>query len=203
VYYTNVSGKYDAWSIRLDGSARTQLTDVGTGIAFAMLAPDGKQLVVGQIPTGGLIGAGPWPLTEKTGKRLPLEVEDGAMLPTFWSRDGRWLSGYVVGTAGEAAGFGVQDLTSGTTRQLNTDSRSYDLAWLPGRRVAYFTSKGTLVMQDVVSLQRREITGSLPYPPDILGSLVASPDGRTLYYGARQIEANIWLVKRPAVKETK
>jgi hypothetical protein len=60
----------------------------------------------------------------------------------------------------------------------------------------YFTSKARLVLQDVVSLQRREITGSLPYPPDILGSIVASPDGKTLYYGARHIEANIWLVKR-------
>ena len=203
VFYSNVSGKYDAWSIRLDGSARTQLTDVASGIAFAMLAPDGKQLVVGRIPTGGMIGAAPWPLTDKTAKELPLTVPGGAMLPTFWSRDGRWLSGYVVSTAGEPIGFGMHDLGSGTTRLLNTDSRTFDLAWLPGGKVAYFTSKGGLVMQDVVSLQRREITGSLPYPPDILGSIVASPDGKTLYYGARQIEANIWLVKRSHPTERK
>jgi len=196
VFFSNISGKYDAWSIRLDGSGRTQLSEVGSGIAFAMLGPDGKQLAVGQIPTGGLIGAGPWPMTGKTAKVLPLEVPGGAMLPTFWTRDGRWLSGYVVSTAGEPIGFGLHDLAAGTTRLLNRDSRTYDLAWLPGDRVVYFTSKGTLVLQDVVTLQRREITGSLPYPPDILSSVVASPDGRTLYYGARQVEANIWLVKR-------
>jgi hypothetical protein len=51
-------------------------------------------------------------------------------------------------------------------------------------------------MQDVSSFARRQITGALPYPPDLLWSLVAAPDGRTLYYGARHIEANIWLVKR-------
>jgi eukaryotic-like serine/threonine-protein kinase len=202
VYFSNVTGQYDAWSIRLDGSARTRLSDVGNGVAFAMLSPDGTQLAVGQIPTGGLIGAAPWPLTEKTGKALTLEVEGGAMLPTFWSRDGRWLSGYVVSTSGEPTGFGLHDLTAGTTRQLNTDSRTYDLAWLPGGRVVYFTTKGRLVMQDVVTLQRRETSGSLPYPPDILGSIVASPDGRTLYYGARQIEANIWLVKRSSPATT-
>jgi hypothetical protein len=39
----------------------------------------------------------------------------------------------------------------------------------------------------------------LPHPPDELGSITVSPDGRTLYYGARQIEANIWLVKRSVV----
>jgi serine/threonine-protein kinase len=196
VYFSNVRGKYDAWSIRLDGSARTQLSDIASGIAFAMFAPDGKQLAVGQIPTGGLIGTAPWPLTEKTAQAISLEIDGGALQPTFWSRDGRWLSGYVVSTTGEPAGFGIFEVATGQTRRLNSDSRQFDLAWLPGGRVVYFTSKARLVLQDVVSLQRREITGSLPYPPDILGSIVASPDGKTLYYGARHIEANIWLVKR-------
>jgi hypothetical protein len=27
---------------------------------------------------------------------------------------------------------------------------------------------------------------------------VAAPDGRTLYYGARQVESNIWMVRRAA-----
>jgi eukaryotic-like serine/threonine-protein kinase len=203
VFFSNVSGKYDAWSVRLDGSARTRLSDVASGIAFAMLAPDGKQLMVGRTPSGGLIGTAPWPLSEKTAKALPMEIEGGAMQPTFWSRDGRWLSGYVVSPTGEPVGFGLYELATGQTRRLNNDSRQFDLAWLPGGRVVYFTSKGGLVMQDVASLQRRNISGSLPYPPDILGSLVASPDGRTLYYGARQIEANIWLVKRSLPAERK
>ena len=54
----------------------------------------------------------------------------------------------------------------------------------------------TRARQDVSSFTRRKITGTLPHPPDQLWSLVAAPDARTLYYGARHIEANIWLVKR-------
>ena len=50
---------------------------------------------------------------------------------------------------------------------------------------------------DIESLQRREVAVSLPHPPDYLGTIVAAPDGRTLYYGAREVQANIWLVKRP------
>ena len=65
------------------------------------------------------------------------------------------------------------------------------------RHVVYFTTRGALVMQDVETLERREVLRTLPWPPDQLGSLAASPDGRTLYYGAHQMEANIWLVKRP------
>jgi hypothetical protein len=64
------------------------------------------------------------------------------------------------------------------------------------RTVVYFTRQGRLVMQDVESLARRDVTGTLPFPPELLNGVVASSDGRTLYYGARQMEANIWLVKR-------
>jgi hypothetical protein len=41
-----------------------------------------------------------------------------------------------------------------------------------------------------------QIAGALPYPPDLLGSIVAVPDGRTLYIWGQQSEANTWLVKR-------
>ncbi|MFL5409441.1 MAG: hypothetical protein ACJ79O_26770 [Myxococcales bacterium] len=199
VFFSNREAQYDAWSVRLDGSGRTRLTDLKFGVTFSMLSPDAKRLAVGRIPEGGMIGTAPFPMTEKTATTLPLEVEGGTIVPSYWSRDGRWLSGYVVNPSGEANGFGVYDIDGGRARQLNTDSRSFDVAWLPGARtVVYFTNRGTLVMQDVESLARREITGALPYPPDLLMSIAASPDGKTIYYGARQIESNIWLVKRAA-----
>ena len=200
VFFSNRDGKYDSWSIRIDGSGRTQLSDIARGVTFSMLAPDGKRLVVGGIPTGGSIGTAPWPVTDKSVDTLRLDVEGGTMTPTYWTRDGRWLSGYIVNPAGEANGFAIYDFSTGRARRLNDDSRGFDLTWLPGSKVVYFTNRGALVMQDVESLDRREIAGTLPYPPDLLTSIASSPDGRTLYYGARQIEANIWLVKRAAPK---
>ncbi len=90
-------------------------------------------------------------------------------------------------------------MATGKARQLNSDSHSYDLAWLPGdRQVVYFTDQAKLVLQDVATLERHEIAGTLPHPPDPFGGVVASPDGRTLYYGARQLESNIWIVSRTA-----
>jgi hypothetical protein len=81
--------------------------------------------------------------------------------------------------------------------RLNDDSDSYDLAWLSdGRHVLYFTMSGQLVMQDVETLARRPVAGTLPYAPDIVGGVVVSPDSRTLYYSARQTEADIWLVRQ-------
>jgi Tol biopolymer transport system component/tRNA A-37 threonylcarbamoyl transferase component Bud32 len=196
-FFSNSSGKYDSWSIRLDGSGRTRLTDVKDGTSFAMFAPDGKRLMAAGIDTGAFVGEAPWPLTDKSATPLRAGVEGGVLNPSYWSRDGRWLSGYIVSQTGEADGQGIYGVAAGRAYRLNHDSRSYDVAWLPdNRRVIYFTNRGTLVMQDILSLERREITGQLPYPPDLLGSITAARDGRTLYYGARQTEANLWLVKR-------
>ena len=197
-FYSNVTGKYDAWSIRLDGSSRTQLTDLRPGIAFPMFAPDGKRLVMGRIPRSAAMGTAPWPITVKSVRSLPgLPLPDGQITPTFWSRGGRWISGYLTDPSGEIVGHGVMDAATMRAHRLNDDSRGYDIAWLPGeRQVVYFTAHDKLVLQDVVTLERRAVTGTLPYPAEQLGGIVASADGRTLYYGARQTEANIWLVRR-------
>jgi hypothetical protein len=87
-------------------------------------------------------------------------------------------------------------LATGRARTLSDDGIG-NLTWLPGfRRLVYFTRSGALVVQDIESLQRRVLSTALPYPPDQLGNIVAAPDGRTLYYGARQVESNIWMLRR-------
>jgi Tol biopolymer transport system component len=199
-FYSNLKGKYDAWSIRLDGSARTQLSDLGAGVVFPMFAPDGKRLAMAALPRNAYIGHAPWPVTAATATALRgLSMGGGEFTPTYWSRGGRWLSGYVVDSAGEITGFGVLDPVAGEGHRLNDDSHGYDLAWLPDqKRVAYFNSRDELVVQDVETLVRRKATGTLPYPPETFSALSASPDGRTLYYGARQTQSNIWLVRRAA-----
>ncbi len=198
-FMSNPSGKYEVFSQRVDGSRRVRLTNLSADVASAALSPDGKQLVMAYGQSGELvIGTPPWPATDKA--ITPLhggKMEGGDLWPSYWSRGGRWISGFVIGAKGEPTGHAVYEMATGRTTRLNMDSRSYDLAWLPDERhVVYFTNDGQLVLQDVVSLERRVIPVKLPYPPDELGSITVSPDGRTLYYGARQIEANIWLVKR-------
>jgi dipeptidyl aminopeptidase/acylaminoacyl peptidase len=197
-FISNPRDRYEGWSLRIDGSGRTRITDLPGDVTMALFAPDGKRLLAVRGISGGVVGEPPWPMSATSAHALQgLAVEGDSMTPSYWSRDGRWLSGFIVTGSGELSGHGVFDLAAGRARRLNADSRSYELAWLPGyRRVLYFTNRGALVMQDIVSLQRREVTRALPYPPDELGSILASPDGRTLYYGALQEEANIWVVKR-------
>lgn len=55
-------------------------------------------------------------------------------------------------------------------------------------------------MQDIETMQRWVIADSLPYAAGVPKSIIASPDGRSLYYGAQQGESNIWIVRRTARK---
>jgi serine/threonine-protein kinase len=201
-FYSNKSGTYDAWMIQLDGSERTRLTDLAGGVTYAMLAPDGRRLVtVSQTERAqAMIVAAPWPATKRTATALkPLDHPGLEGQPNYWTRDGRWLLGIAATLSGDTHGTVLWDPTTLRPRLLNDDSESEIMAWLPdNQQVVYFNERGKLVMQDIATLARRAITGTLPYPPDVSAAIVASPDGRTLYYGARQEEANIWMMRRPS-----
>lgn len=99
--------------------------------------------------------------------------------------------------SGAYAGNALYNLAAGTVTQLNAVGGG-ELAWMPDQtRVLYFTPDGALIIQNIVTLQSRRVDVTLPLPPDETPTIVASPDGRTLYYGARQAEANIWKVSVP------
>ena len=57
--WSNRLGRYDAWQIRPDGSGRTRLSSTRAGVTFPMFAPDGQRLVMGKIPSGGMMGTAP------------------------------------------------------------------------------------------------------------------------------------------------
>jgi eukaryotic-like serine/threonine-protein kinase len=199
-FYSNQLGPYDVWLIRRDGSGRTQLTSFGeAGAYYGMFAPDGERLIVMRadslIP---MVGSAPWPLTLESATPLTgFDVAGGLMYASQWSGDGRWLTGGVQPPSGATVGNAIYELATGHARMLSDDGIGDLITWLPGfQRLVYFTRSGVLVVQDIESLQRRVLSTALPYPPDQMGSIVAAPDGRTLYYGARQVESNIWLVRR-------
>ncbi len=206
-FYSNQSGGYEAWMVQLDGSGLARLTAFPGGITYAMLAPDGRRLVTTsqRIQNKAWIVAAPWPASEQTTKAVqPLLDHAGlAGQPDYWTRDGRWLSGIAETPAGETRGVVLWDAATLRPRLLNDDARSEVIAWLPDHQhIVFFDQRGKLVMQDITTLARREITGTLPYQPDVSEAISASPDGRTLYYGAAQDEANIWMVRRAGGKGT-
>jgi serine/threonine protein kinase/Tol biopolymer transport system component len=198
-FYSNRGGSYQGWSVRRDGGDRIQLTVIPESeVNYTVVSPDGRRLLAVFSPSDWIIGPAPGPLSRQSGtptKSPP--VGAGSFIPANWSRDGRWLTGGIVTPSGAYAGNALYDVASGTVKQLSDDGGN-EMAWMPDhRRVVYFTAKGTLMIQDIMSLERHEINVKLPLPPDADFNIVTSPDGRTIYYGAQQTEANIWKVERP------
>ncbi len=201
-FYSNKDGKYDSWSIRLDGSNRLKLTDFPEDTANPVFGPDGHHLAFEAGPNYRdiAIGTAPWPVTRKTATIVKApSVQGGIFNPTTWSPDGRWLGGAVAPTSGGGyGGNALYDVAAGTVRALSDDADGIQLAWMPdSKHVVYWSVGDTLMIQDVASLKRHAIDIKLPLPPDSYRSIAVSPDGRTIYYGAQQQEANIWKVERP------
>ena len=197
-FFSNKTGPYQGWSVRTDGGDRTPLTAIPErDILFTFLSPDGRRTAAVFSGRDWIIGPTGAPLTLQSGTvtKSP-SVGTGLLSPTTWSRDGRWLSGYIVSPSGGYAGNALYDVASGAVKKLSDDGVGEQVAWMPDHaRVIYFTATGKLMIQDLATLERRELDVKLPLPPDADFNVFASPDGRTIYYGAQQTEANIWKVE--------
>jgi hypothetical protein len=123
-------------------------------------------------------------------------VDGGFIAPSLWSPDGRSLSGSWVAGSGLPSGVAVYDVVNAKTRLLSRDRGVWSAPFLPdSRHVLYFTIDSELVIVDVEKNTRRLIPVKLPLPA-ASESFAIAPDGRTLYYGAEQIESNVWKVEK-------
>lgn len=127
-----------------------------------------------------------------------LDVEGGAIQASGWSPDGRYLSGAIVSkTSSAAIGVAVYDMAAQKTIKLTDDPGQWSVPFLPdSKRLIYITPSSELVVVDIATGKRRVI-------PVTLGSRVAvesfavARDGKALFFGAQQVEANVWKVTRP------
>jgi hypothetical protein len=199
-FFSNRGGSYQPWTVRRDGGSPTALPRMpGKATNYTFTSPDGQRLVIVFTTTGWVVTPNPGPATLDPGTIVAAPAFGmGILNPTRWSRDGRFLSGPIASESGAYIGNALYEVASGKARQLSDDAPGESLAWMPdSARVVYFSKGGKLFIQNIASVDRREINVRLPLPPDGDASVIASPDGRTLYYGAQQTEANIWMVRRP------
>jgi len=202
-FHSNRGGTYLSCSIRVDGSARTELTDVSLGnTAFPSFQPGGNKLLVYVQHGGWALAEPPWPAAKDSATPLgDFSLPTGEFRPEFkaltWSPNGRMLVGEGdEAHSGVSAGIAIFDLTSGEGRLLTTEQSESGVYWLPdNRRILFFSHSGELVIIDVETKDRRSIPVDLPHP--LAGESVAvGPDGTAIYFGAERIESNVWMVER-------
>ena len=196
-FYSNRGGKYSAWSIRPDGSGLAVLArSESTELQYVAISPADGRLVIADGNGGGFFAGPAQPVTEDRLERMRrLDMPGGIFSPISWSPDGRFVSGNVIAKSGTPVGVAVYDSNTHQPRVLTPDRGIWCPVFLPdSNRLLYFTTRNELVVVDIPTGARRVLPLTLPFPVADESTAIA-PDGRTIYVGAEQIEANIWKVE--------
>jgi Tol biopolymer transport system component len=197
LFYSNRGGKYEVWTIRKDGSGLTQVSsEPKETLNWAFPDPAGHRV-------WAYSGAGSrlsytYPLGQKTpqpGVAMPvIKVDGGILRPHAITRDGKWLAGLAMSTAGARLGVGWHNLETGET-WVSREGSDFGLpAWLDQQRIV-FAVDGRLAVVDTA--KRRRIIGG-PFAFELNNALIpaVSPDARTVFVGGGTTEADVWMVER-------
>jgi len=196
-WYSDRKGADHIWSIHLDGSGLTRVTDERdfqrTGVRDAFVpdvSPDGKTLAVQTEPSATALVH----LDRPLGRRLEILTRDLGV--PEWSPDGRRLVGSPVDAKGIThAGIAVYSLE--TKRTVTVLDRGIP-QWLPdGRRIAFFQKERS----GILDLDTGRITTHPFTPPpglelDAAAAVpILSPDGANLYIGQTLERSDIWIAR--------
>ena len=192
-FYSTRSGNYQAWSMKPDGSALTQVTDLtGQSVNNPRISPDGRRLAVGSSANVSLIDltAGELPITRA--EPLPPINDELRFVGWRWSPDGRRLVGNAAGE-GERGGRGmwIHEVDSGEYREI--DSGSGAPVWFDDRTVAVGVSEGIRLLdietgaEDTVTVEGGTWSGRF-------GTWDFSSDRGRLYYKLTETQGDVWML---------
>jgi eukaryotic-like serine/threonine-protein kinase len=199
-FYSNRGGGWAIWSIGVDGGGLRQIASRPSGVLYPLVSPDGQWLVAsGATGSYGAFLSSVKPSGSPDENVEGLAGTDG-FFATSWSPDGTKLAGYFATPSNMPDGLGIYDLKTRTFLHRFDGATQYAV-WLPdSRRVCYFTlAGGELMVLDTETGQARKVDVRLPLP-DGGDAIALAPDGRTLFYGGRREEADIWIVERAPVR---
>ncbi|MBA3321501.1 MAG: PD40 domain-containing protein, partial [Pyrinomonadaceae bacterium] len=190
-FYSDRSGKYEAWTINRDGSGLRQMTFAnGVDVIYPFWSPDGARLAYNpRTESCSIIEVGkPW--DEQTPRRVP--APPAARLDGFsafsWSPDGRKLGGW-INSPTENAGIILYTFeTSNFERLTNFGSKPI---WLHDNRRLLFNHAGKLFLVNSETKKVQEIS---LHSPHYLYEYGLTGDKRILYYTLATTEADIWLL---------
>jgi serine/threonine protein kinase/dipeptidyl aminopeptidase/acylaminoacyl peptidase len=185
LFYSDRSGRYEAWTIRPDGGDLQPLTRTrGEPILYPVWSPDSRRLVCGLGFSGPALIDLARPIDRRVPERLPAAPAGGPFFASSWSPDGRWL-------AGDVSDEGVFLFSFASRRYERIAPRgSQPVWWKDGRRLLYVD--GGIQVYDT----RTKGSRLLLAPPASSSFLVAdlSPDNRTLYVLRKRDEGDIWVL---------
>ena len=189
LFASNRSGKYEAWSIRPDGSGLARITNLPEQpVLFPFWSPDGKRIGFYYYTRGTAVldllrpGARP---------RLLPPVDGGhVFVGNSWSWDGGALAGGMSTRQGkEIPGVVLWSLRDNTHRRLS--ETGHDPIFLRrGSRLLYNNGDGTIWLVDMASGEVRTVRSPPPYSKFVW--IDVGPDDRSLCTVRVTLEGDIW-----------
>jgi Tol biopolymer transport system component len=188
LFASNRSGKYEAWTIRPDGSGLTPVTHLPgpQPVLNPAWSPDGRQIGF----TYGSLGTGLLDLRTPASLRVLPHVPGGQVLARpSWSPDGRYLAGMLLRPdESPVPGIVLWSLADNTYRRLTATGK--DPEFFHGRREILFLERGAIRLVDAVSGEAQTL---LPLPlHSTYESASLGPGDRTLCTVRSTDEGDIW-----------
>ena len=190
LFYSNRSGRYEAWTIRPDGSGLQQVTNTeGGALTGPTWSPDGRRLVCSIGSRGPALFDLAEPIERRHAHFLPAMGGGWMFSPSSWSPDGRTLAGSMA-NLGSRSSLGLYSLLGQKYQSLVTGG--VDPVWLQDSRTLLYLDKGGVFSLDTGTRESRPV---LPPSPDVaLPSLSVSRDDRALYVVRARYEGDIWML---------
>jgi eukaryotic-like serine/threonine-protein kinase len=191
-FYSNRSGRYEAWTLRPDGSSLEPLarTDAGS-LWYPEWSPDGRQIAIAGSSTSRMLDPG-----KPFGERIVLEfprLPDGTVFHAVsWSADARHLAGMGLLPDGSSAGVWLYHVESRRYERVTTSGRIPHLL-ADGRGLVYF-DHGALRFLDTSSGRSAELLSVGWTGQTNNRQFRVSRDNRQIVFLRSENEADIWLM---------
>jgi WD40 repeat protein len=188
-FFSDRTGRYEVWSIRLDGSSLRQITSTeGRNVAVPVPSPDGTHLIVTGL--GGPTSSGLIDLTKSlpTGEIEWLAPIDSTL--SFWAAE--WSpDGYrISGIARPDGGTYIYSFQEKWYQKIS--DKELDGEWLDDHSLLVIADSKILTI-DIDTQEEREIY-TIPEGREI-GYWALSHDRRWIYYIETKIESDIWMLE--------
>jgi serine/threonine protein kinase len=200
LFSSNRSGRYEAWTIRPDGSGLTQVTHLpgNQPVLYPFWSPDGRKIGF----TWALQGTALLDLAApgSSPRLLPSPGEGKIFAGLAWSKDGRYLTGMLERQDGaEIPGIFLWSLADNTYRHL---SRTGDgPSFFHDRKRILYTDAGVIQLLDVPKGDVRAMFS--PQPHSSYTSAGVWPDDRSLCTIRTAEEGDIWIMSLPGSAEAR
>jgi eukaryotic-like serine/threonine-protein kinase len=191
-FQTDRSGKYQIWTINVDGSNAQQITfSENVAAAAPVFSPDGLHLAYTEIgpkfqSSFILDLTKTW--ADQTPKPVP-SFDNKSFSVRDWSPNGKKLLYIFFEPDGDEVGIGVYDLEKKEHQQMTEIGSSP--FWLNDNRHFIFSSQDTILLCDTQTKKITELYKPFAYEIQQAG---ISPDNKTIYFRYLQVDSDVWLM---------